>query len=74
MQKMHIHMPNRMHMHKPSWHTMGIHLEHLIRDPRFWATLALVILFSLMILATILTKGVEGVSTRITYPYNPYWP
>lgn len=74
MQKMHIHLPERMHMHKPDWPATRIHLKHLVRDPRFWATLALVILFGLMILTTILSKGAGSINTKMTYPYNPYWP
>ncbi len=73
MQKMHIHLPDRMHMHRPDWDAMKIHMRHMAHDPRFWATLALVILFGLMILTTLLTKD-SAVNTRINYPYNPYWP
>lgn len=74
MQKMHIHMPERMHMHRLDWHAMRIHLGHITRDPRFWVTLALVILFGLMVLVTLLTKGSGTINAPSTIPYNPYWP
>ena len=73
MQRIHIHMPDRMHLHRPDWHAMKLHMGHMVHDPRFWATVALIILFALMILMTIFTKG-GSVSPRINYPYNPYWP
>lgn len=73
MQKMHIHLPGRMHMHKPDWHAMRLHLGHMVHDPRFWATLALIVLFGLMILTTILSKDSTSTPVNMT-PFNPYWP
>ena len=65
----------RMHMHKPDWHTMGIHLGHVVHDPRFWAGLALAVLLGLMILATIFTQSTNGTTTMPnTYPGYPYLP
>lgn len=72
MQKMHLHLPNRMHMTKTDWHTWGVHMRDLIHDPRFWATLALVGLFGLIILTALLSEGTT--SSGSYNPYNPYWP
>ena len=69
MQKIHLHRPGW--MHKPDWHTMGTHLEHIIHDPRFWAAIALAILLGLMILTTIFSEpGTYSGHTPI-YPYLP---
>jgi hypothetical protein len=73
MQMAHMHKPNWVHWHKPDWHTMGIRLEHLIHDPRFWAGLALAILLGAMILATIFSKYTGG-TPMTTYPIYPYMP
>ena len=73
MHRIHIHMPDRMHLHRPSWHALRIHLGQMVHDPRFWATLVLIILFGLMVLTTLLTSG-GAANARINYPYNPYWP
>lgn len=73
MQKMHLHLPGRMHMHRPNWHTVRVHLNELVHDPRFWAALALVVLFGLMILSTFLSAG-SSTRTETMNPFNPYWP
>ncbi len=72
MQKMHIHLPGRMHMHKPNWHAIRVHMDHMVHDPRFWAAVALVVLFGLMILTTILSND-SSAPVNMT-PFNPYWP
>ncbi len=74
MQRMHIHTPGWVHMHRPDWHTMGIHLGHAIHDPRFWASLALAVLLGAIILAAILSKSGSGTPTRPIYPTYPYMP
>ena len=74
MQRMHIHTPGWVHMHRPDWHTMGIHFGHLIHDPRFWAGFTLAVLFGLMVLAAILTKSTGGTTLTPTYPMYPYMP
>jgi len=63
-----------MHMHKPDWHSAGVHFGHLIHDPRFWAALALVVLLGLMILASIMTKSTGAPITPRSYPSYPYMP
>jgi hypothetical protein len=74
MQMAHMHKPNWVHWHKPDWHSMGIHLGHVIHDPRFWATLALVMLFGLMI-ATVIFSMTDGTpATRAYPPIYPYMP
>jgi hypothetical protein len=73
--KVHMHMPGKMHMHKPDWHTVGQRLDHLIHDPRFWAVLALGTLLTLMILSVILAKPVIGeFGSPSTFPIYPYVP
>ncbi|OQY06575.1 MAG: hypothetical protein B6I25_03675 [Planctomycetales bacterium 4572_13] len=74
MRRMHIHTFGGMHPHTPDWHTLGVHLGHLAHDPRFWAVLALAVLFGLMALAVILAgSGGPAPSTPI-YPMSPYMP
>ena len=74
MQGHHMHMPGWMHLHKPNWHAMGVHFGHLVHDPRFWAAIALIILFGLMILASIMTKTSNMTPMPRTYPGYPYLP
>lgn len=64
----------RMHTYKPQWHTVRLHLEHLIQDPRFWAVVALVILFGLMILMITLSSSGMIAVPRPMYPVYPYMP
>jgi len=64
----------RMHIHKPQWHTLGMHLEHLIHDPRFWAVVAMVILFGLMILMVTMSSPHTVAGPRPMYPMYPYMP
>ena len=70
MQMAHMHKPHWVHWHKPDWHTVGTHLDHIIHDPRFWAALALVILLGAMIVAAFFTKP-SGNPVMPTYPYMP---
>ncbi|MBC8378038.1 MAG: hypothetical protein H8E62_02590 [Planctomycetes bacterium] len=74
MLRVHMHTPGWVHRHKPDWHTMGIRLDHLVHDPRFWAALALAILLGAMIAATILTKSIGGTPVVPTYPLYPFMP
>lgn len=66
----------RIHLHLPGWmhgHHFAEHLSHIIHDPRFWAGLALAVLFILMILTTIFSKGGQP-APRPAYPLYPYLP
>lgn len=72
MQRMHIHRPNWMHLHKPDWHTVGVRLDHLVHDPRFWAAVALAVLLGMMIMTMILSGG--GSSGPYRTPIYPYMP
>lgn len=75
MQRTHMHKPGWMHLHKPDWHTMGLRLDHLIHDPRFWCGLALLVLFVLMIVTAILTEPIAPTTLPShpspIYPYLP---
>ena len=70
----HMHMPAWMHWHKPNWHTMGFRLGHLVHDPRFWATVALAVLLTLMILTAIFTESQSTTPVPRPYPIYPYAP
>ena len=72
MQMAHMHKPDWVHWHKPNWHTLGIHLDHIVHDPRFWAALALAILLGLMILTTIFAKSQGQMTPTYPYPVYPY--
>ena len=74
MQGIHMHTPGWVHPHKPDWHTMGTHLGHLVRDPRFWAGFALAVLLGLMVLAMVLTESSRGTAMTPIYPIYPYMP
>ena len=73
MQRIHLHKPSWIHVHKSDWHLFGTRLEHTIHDPRFWAGLALAVLFILMIISAILAKPTEG-TTIPRFPVYPYVP
>ena len=70
----HMHMPGWMHLHRPNWHAIGMRLDHLVHDPRFWAALALAVLLTLMILVTIFAKSEGGTTMPHTFPIYPYAP
>jgi hypothetical protein len=70
MTKVRMHTPEWLHRHKPNWHTMGPRLDHVIHDPRFWATLALAILLTLIIITMIFSKPVSG-TNRVPF-YSIY--
>ena len=72
MQRIHMHTPVWMHRHKPNWHAVGIHLEHIIHDPRFWASLVVALLLGLIILMAILSNPAGGTPMRPLYPMYPY--
>ncbi|MEN8127680.1 MAG: hypothetical protein ABFR90_07725 [Planctomycetota bacterium] len=73
--KAHMHMPGWMHFHKPDWHVVGMRMDHLVHDPRFWAAVALAVLLGLMILTTILAEPGSGeTSMPQTFPIYPYAP
>lgn len=74
MQRIHLHKPQWIHGHKLDWHLLGTRMEHLIHDPRFWAGLALGILFILMILTVIFAKPIEGRPSPFVPTYPPYMP
>ena len=72
MQGIHMHKPNWVHWHRPNWHTLGVHLDHVIHDPRVWAGLVLAILVGLIILMAILSDSADGTPMRPLYPMSPY--
>ena len=74
MQRMHIHTFGWMHPHRSDWHILGVRLEHIVHDPRFWAGVTLAILFGLMVLAMIFTKPGSGATMPTSYPDFLYPP
>jgi hypothetical protein len=46
--------------HMPSCHQMVMKTEHLLKDPRFWAVLAMVAVTALVITMAILTRPTAG--------------
>jgi len=65
-----VHMP---HMHVPSTHYIVDKTEHLLKDPRFWAVLAMVAVTALVITMAIVTRptGTTPVPTSPIIP-GPY--
>jgi len=66
-----IHMPHLHKPHMPSAHQMVIKTEHLLRDPRFWAVLAMVAVTVLVITMAILTRPGAGPSPVPVTPVLP---
>ena len=64
----------RLHIHTPDWHNLGIRFGHLIHDPRFWASLALIILLGLIFLAAMLSDTTGHRPMTPYYPVSPYMP
>lgn len=61
------------HVHMPKGRNVGIKMHKMVRDERFWAILAIVIIMALLItLAVIAGKG-TGTSPNFT-PMYPYYP
>jgi hypothetical protein len=54
------HMPHMHKPHMPSCHQMVMKTEHLLKDPRFWAVLAMVAVTALVITMAILTRPTGG--------------
>ena len=59
------------HLHKPNWHMIAIRMEHLIHDPRFWAAVALGVLFALMIVSLMYAPTK---SMLMPTPMGPIYP
>ncbi|MBC8378024.1 MAG: hypothetical protein H8E62_02505 [Planctomycetes bacterium] len=72
MRHIHLHTPDW--THGPQWHTIQLHLQHLIHDPRFWAGVALAVLVGAMLLTLIQSKSGRVPDTGPLYPSNPFLP
>ena len=72
MQRIHMHTFHGMHMHKPDWHSLGMHIGHTIHDPHFWAGFTLAVLLALMIITLILSKPGSGTVRNPITPIYPY--
>jgi len=66
-----MHMPHGHHLHMPSCHSMMVRLEHVVRDPRFWAVLAMAAITILVITLAIITRPQGG---QVPEPINPVMP
>ena len=66
-----MHMPHVHSIHMPSCHAMMLKTEHVLRDPRFWAVLAMVAITVLVITLAIMTRPQGG---PIPGPINPMMP
>ena len=62
------------HLHMPGLHGVGMRLQHMLRDERFWAIVAIVVILALLItLAIIAGRGTAGnPNYSPMYPYYPY--
>ena len=63
---------NRIHVHKVNWHEFGVHLGHMVHDPRFWATVALATLLGVIVLMAIMTKSTGNIGSSPVFPTYPY--
>lgn len=66
-----MHMPHVRSIHMPSCHAMMLKTEHIMRDPRFWAVLAMVAITVLVITLAIMTRPQGG---SMPEPINPVMP
>ena len=64
------HMPHMHRPHMPSAHQMVMKTEHLLKDPRFWAVLAMAAITVLVITMAIITRP-TGTTTPPTAPIIP---
>lgn len=68
-----MHMPHFHKPHVPTCHQMVLKTEHLLKDPRFWAVLAMVAVTALVITMAILTKPSgptpQPISPNVFGPY-----
>lgn len=72
MNREHLHIRQWMHMHGLDWHKAGVHVGHWIHDPRFWAILAAIVVFALMIIGMLLTPLRADSGNHYRYPMYPY--
>ncbi len=56
------------HIHRPEWNKIKLQMDDILRDPRFWAVLVLIVLFGLMVLTALFTKQGSG-----TIPVHPFY-
>ena len=72
MRHIHLHTPDW--THRPGWHTIGERMDHLVRDPRFWAGVALAVLVGLMLLTVALSEPGTNPGSGPVYPSYPFIP
>ncbi|MCE5187227.1 MAG: hypothetical protein LLF76_13985 [Planctomycetaceae bacterium] len=60
------------HLRREHQHAGIGHLRNWLRDSRFWAIVAIIILFALMLLAFLYSQPAGHTAYRPIYPY--YWP
>jgi hypothetical protein len=65
------HMPHMHKPHMPSCHQMVMKTEHLLKDPRFWAVLAMAAVTALVITMAILTRPTGGPTPAPITPIIP---
>jgi hypothetical protein len=66
-----VHMPHMHKPHIPTCHQMVLKTEHLLKDPRFWAILAMAAVTALVITMAILTRPTGGPSPTPITPLIP---
>jgi len=65
-----LHLTERFHhMHMPRTHDIILRLDHLVRDSRFWLSLALLVLLALIITLAILTGPTQNLQPGPIPPY-----
>ena len=65
------HMPHMHKPHIPTCHQMVLKTEHLLKDPRFWAILAMAAVTALVITMAIMTRPTGGPSPVPITPIIP---
>lgn len=61
------------HVHAPNLHNAGARFRKLLRDERFWAIFAIVVIMALLITLAIIAGKGTGTSPDFT-PMYPYYP
>jgi len=61
------------HLHMPGMHELGMKVQHVLRDERFWALFAIVVILALLITLAIIAGRGTGGSPDYS-PMYPYYP
>lgn len=63
------------HWQRPDWHMIRESIGHLVRDPRFWAVIAVGGLIILVAIASLFANQTPStIYSPYGTPFHPLWP